>query len=279
MKCPSCGADAKGKFCEYCGSEVPKNNNTTINITNNFYGSSKSVNQVKPKKKTWLWVLGWICIFPVPLTILLLRKNSMKPIVKYCIIALAWLIYILIGISGDSTTQEPTTSKPLTTQNVELTTPITTDKQEPEVISIVYVEDEVVNRFITEFNNNTEFEITDIREGNIRTKFFGYANDRYLEMINANNAGAEAFSLRINGGQEESDKLSMYDVFRASVKIFDPSITDEIIDAVLEEFNTKDVMIEGYKIGDTITVTYVPTKELSWGKNDCRIDILASNYK
>lgn len=279
MKCPSCGADAKGNFCEYCGNEIPKDNNTTINITNNFYEGSTSVNQVKPKKKTWLWVLGWIFVFPLPLTILLLRKKGMKPIAKYCIIALAWLIYVLIGISGDSTTQEPAVAEPLTSQKVELTAPIATEKQEPEVISIVYAEDEVVNRFITEFNNNTEFEITDIREGNIRTKFFGYANDRYLEMINANNAGAEAFSLKINGGQEESDKLSMYDVFRASVKIFDPSITDETIDAVLDEFNSKDVLIEGYKIGDTITVTYVPTKELSWGKNDCRIDILASNYK
>lgn len=50
--------------------------------------------------KTWLWVLGWIIIFPVPLTILLLRKNEMKPAVKYGIIAAAWLLYLIIGLSG-----------------------------------------------------------------------------------------------------------------------------------------------------------------------------------
>lgn len=36
MKCPNCGAEAKGKFCEYCGSEMPKEK-ATINITNNYY--------------------------------------------------------------------------------------------------------------------------------------------------------------------------------------------------------------------------------------------------
>ena len=34
-----------------------------------------------------------------------------------------------------------------------------------------------------------------------------------------------------------------------------------------------------YVIGNSITVTYVPTKELSYGKNSCRIDIYASSYK
>lgn len=40
MKCPSCGAETKSaKFCEYCGSELPKDK-PNINITNNYYGDS-----------------------------------------------------------------------------------------------------------------------------------------------------------------------------------------------------------------------------------------------
>lgn len=39
-------------------------------------GNTASQEIVAPKKrKTWLWVLGWICIFPLPLTILMLRKK------------------------------------------------------------------------------------------------------------------------------------------------------------------------------------------------------------
>ena len=68
-------------------------------------------------------------------------------------------------------------------------------------------------------------------------------------------------------------------MFREAVKILDPSVTDEMIDAALAEFDNKDVLIEGYTLGDSIIVTYVPIKELSYGKNSCRIDISASNYK
>ena len=40
MKCPSCGAETNSaKYCEYCGSELPKNN-SSINITNNYYGNA-----------------------------------------------------------------------------------------------------------------------------------------------------------------------------------------------------------------------------------------------
>lgn len=357
MKCPSCGAETQGKFCEYCGSEMPKEK-STVNITNNYYGGAapqehtevdnnigkcpncgnskitfkrervgtatqsrsrknyigtgrqgQSVSQSAYRtigvcqncgytwnpnatnkgsgKKTWLWVLGWICIFPLPLTILLLRKKDMKPAVKYGIIAVAWVLFLVIGMAGNSETDVPQTDTPPSynetvqgdqtadnlTENNDTTS---TDGTEETVI---YAEDTVVNRFITEFNQNSAYEITDISKGNIRTKYFGYANGRYLEMINANDAAAEAFSLTINGGQETADKQTMYEVFREAVKVLDPAITDEMIDTALAEFDNRDVLIEGYTIGDSITITYVPIKELSYGKTSCRIDILASNYK
>ena len=182
MKCPSCGAETQGKFCEYCGSEMPKEN-STVNITNNYYGGAAPQEQTEvdnnvgkcPKcgnskitfkrervgtatqsrsrknyigtgrqgqsvsqsayrtvgvcqncgytwnpnatnkgsgKKTWLWVLGWICIFPLPLTILLLRKKDMKPAVKYGIIAVAWVLFLVIGMAGNSETDVPQTDTP-----------------------------------------------------------------------------------------------------------------------------------------------------------------------
>ena len=44
MQCPKCGAQVNGKFCEYCGSELPKNQPNTINsnnshttVINNYY--------------------------------------------------------------------------------------------------------------------------------------------------------------------------------------------------------------------------------------------------
>ncbi len=42
MKCPNCGAEANGAFCEYCGSKMAER---PINIINNYYGTSQSNNQ------------------------------------------------------------------------------------------------------------------------------------------------------------------------------------------------------------------------------------------
>ena len=44
MKCPNCNAETKdAKFCEYCGSELPKEK-SNINITNNYYGTDNKDN-------------------------------------------------------------------------------------------------------------------------------------------------------------------------------------------------------------------------------------------
>ena len=52
------------------------------------------------RRKTWLWVLGWICIFPVPLTIIILNKEDMSKKARYGIIAAGWILYLLIGLGG-----------------------------------------------------------------------------------------------------------------------------------------------------------------------------------
>ena len=47
-----------------------------------------------------MWVLGWICIFPVPLTIIMLNKEDMNKKARYGIIAAGWILYLLIGLGG-----------------------------------------------------------------------------------------------------------------------------------------------------------------------------------
>lgn len=171
MKCPSCGAETNGKFCEYCGSELPKdkinvgvcpkcgNSNITFKrerigtatqrtSRKNVIGTGRTGQSVSQSayrtvglcqncghtwnpnagksgsgRKTWLWVLGWICISPVPLTILLLRKKDMKPTVKYSIIAAAWLLFFAIGISGNSEADVLQTDTPLQTESVQTEQP------------------------------------------------------------------------------------------------------------------------------------------------------------
>lgn len=137
MKCKYCGGeiDNNSKNCPFCGSSIsfeekkeleqlnkqgcPRCSSTNISFRREQVGvaknkkGSRTLYQTKgicndcgctwttdaPKKsKTWLWVLGWIFIFPLPLTILLLRKKGMKPALKYGIIAGAWVIFLLFVI-------------------------------------------------------------------------------------------------------------------------------------------------------------------------------------
>lgn len=48
----------------------------------------------KPRKRrTLLWILGWLFIFPLPLTILLHRSRKLPAAVRYLLIFIAWIIY------------------------------------------------------------------------------------------------------------------------------------------------------------------------------------------
>lgn len=42
MRCPNCGADANGKFCEYCGTKIPREAPENVTIINNYYNSSSN---------------------------------------------------------------------------------------------------------------------------------------------------------------------------------------------------------------------------------------------
>lgn len=123
MTCPGCGsqlkvdADEKQAKCEFCGKtmliddgvqhiqydnaesagyEFEKGRQRAIAETNNMIINSNN----KTKRKTWLWVLGWIFIFPVPLTLVLIKKDSLDKKIKYGILAAAWVLYFIFVIAA-----------------------------------------------------------------------------------------------------------------------------------------------------------------------------------
>lgn len=118
----------------------------TVGLCQNCgYTWNPNVNSTNVEKKgspTWLWVLGWICIFPLPLSILLLKKKDMKPALKYGIIVVAWIIYLFIGLFGDSKNTNNTTSKQ--TENVQIEQSMN-ETQEKTVESTESKTSEVVN--------------------------------------------------------------------------------------------------------------------------------------
>lgn len=120
MKCPHCGGEVSGECCDYCGSELKKDPQPIIHITNNYYGTpapeekqddSPNVTQ-KPNKKLVWWILGWIFIFPLPLTVLLMRNKNMSPWLKYSIVAAVWIVWLTIGVFGGTESYETPTDVP-----------------------------------------------------------------------------------------------------------------------------------------------------------------------
>lgn len=155
-------------------------------------------------------------------------------------------------------------------KSTEETSKETTTETETEKI---YANDELVNKFISDYNASSEYPLKNIKQGNIRTKYHGTANGCWVEMINATKAGAEAFCVSISGVPDDNSQAVK--VFVEMVKILDPALTEEQINNATSELETYSALTDNFW-GDYISITYVPQNEYN---ESCRIDIYAYNYK
>lgn len=292
MKCPNCGAEAKGEFCEYCGSEMSKEK-TAINITNNYYvnaedkphkkdSKSAKATTMNKKKRTWLWVLGWICIFPLPLTILLLRKKNMKPAVKYGIIAVAWLLFFAIGSSGNRETGTTQNNTPAPTEvvQVEQATTATTEAI-PETTEVIpetaesnspWAKQEAnIRRFVREYNEISDNPITGIEFRNNHTIAYYIADGFSITNIKVSDHDDMGFffTFEFSDGTASLEKYENF--MRDAVMVFDPNVDigekfkeananlDTVIhlsDSISIKYHyIKDAI--GYQAGDTYIITLI----------------------
>ncbi len=293
MRCPHCNAEVQGTHCSYCGSELPqkavkkvgcpKCSSNNVSFTREKQGEVRGTNskhtihrtvglckdcghtwytdttpqqtQAQPttKKKTWLWVLGWIFLFPLPLTILLLRKKEMNPKIKYGIIIAAWVIYLIIGLSGntDDTTSDTSTTPDTTIEETSSTTndeqvenntsDTINDNTTEENIEEPVDEFAIIDTFIDKYNDVAVNTISDIVEMDIqgddyRTEFRLNAFKSALGKKGSITGGRINI---VNYGTWENDTIRFYvttdnldnaiDIYTTIIHILDSSITDEEI--------------------------------------------------
>lgn len=115
--CPRCGSSNTQFQRENQGEIRGKQSKQIIHRTVGFckdcgatWYPNSSANEVPKKRKTWLWILGWLFIFPVPLTILIVRNQRLNKWLKVGIIAVGWIAYLLIVLCNrveDNKTTEP----------------------------------------------------------------------------------------------------------------------------------------------------------------------------
>lgn len=97
--CPDCGTVYYTAVCPECGRKDGTRRSANAEYTI-YTPVQKADARPEAKRRTWLWALGWIFIFPVPLTILMARNRKLNKWVKAGIIAAAWIVYLAIGFSG-----------------------------------------------------------------------------------------------------------------------------------------------------------------------------------
>ena len=218
-----------------------------------------------------LWAIyGSILLAVLPIKFIKKKVDSGQwekgKTIKICSISIvAFILLVVIG-SVFSKKDEPD----IYAQELE-TQPQTTLETE---ITVEYAKDELINKFINEYNAIAKYQMQDISKGNIRTKYHCSANDCWIEIINATGAAAEAFTISINAGNSDGAEEKAFAVFADMAKVLDSELTDvQINNSILTLENG-----EKCTLSDDFTIEYSPSAEVSWGKTDCKITITSKNY-
>lgn len=293
MKCPNCNAELGSKrICDYCGSQIsidsikeqelmnkkgcPKCNSTNIQFRRENQGEirgkkSKKViyktvgfckdcgatwtppEEVKPKRKTWLWVLGWIYIFPIPLTIIMLKNTKLVKWLRMTIIAIAWLLYIGFFISvataedtSANVSNESTTSQASIVNEQISETPEATSEKNP------YADNEqVIRKFVEHYNKQNKQQITDIEWKNNHT-IANISFDDKFGYVNTGRAPIFTVEFEFTNGIELVDTYD--EIIKNIISVLESTLTDsEIIDAIQQAKNNDQQYI---RLGNNTSIQY-----------------------
>lgn len=125
LKCSQCNGDMtfdsnrKVFICKYCGNVESVDESDDVQIQRIKSQAYKDVemarqqtelqkeqmyyDEERKKKNLVWWVLGWICFFPVPLTILIWRNKEMDKKKKGILTAAVWIgVLIVTALFGES---------------------------------------------------------------------------------------------------------------------------------------------------------------------------------
>ena len=266
--CPNCGVKVgtKAKKCPMCGKEYFSAACPDCGYMNNLdiaeSGDSSTTVHPQKKKRLWLWVLGWIFIFPVPLTILIVRNQKLNRWAKIGIIAATWILYLAIGlIGGDTPNNLEISDDSQAMVNTEMNvndSNITEKRDAPSKESTI---DNLVNGFNAVSENKLEyvgdFVVSSEDSGHYRTEFrlgaykdavgksykFG---DQIVDIISRQSLYGD-IDVRIytdNASFDQCKELILY-----ASKILDPTMTDDTLnDAIAYVENNKKA--NGYYYGE-----------------------------
>ncbi len=123
--CPVCRTEYYTNACPNCGY-LPRTPRPAAQAYTPTYAPRSA-----PPKRIWLWVLGWIFIFPLPLTLILVRNKTMNKSLKIAIIVAAWVIYATLGIVSNLDDRAESTAPSTYVQATESTPTLSPTEDTP----------------------------------------------------------------------------------------------------------------------------------------------------
>ena len=280
--------DNDALVCQYCGC-VNRNDNSVTrgNIERNTQAPRK-------KSKLWLWVLGWMCFFPIPLTILVARSKKLNNVAKAVILILFWGILIRVGTkkeklgditgtteivrempsqddtSGESMSQESTavestqeTQTPVTAQSisfVEIKNVMNVGDtwQAVAIISPENTQDKTVV-----WTSSNEAVATVDRDGNISVEEHKDVDKRLMQVItdwnrtDDNNIGHEwSYDIRINGERAKGEmEVAVGDNISFSARMEEEDTKPDIGSESASHTVTKEDIMNGFSTSLEVVVT------------------------
>ena len=149
----------------------------------------------------------------------------------------AMIIFSGCGSSNSSTAAEET-SVEATVADTEGAAVQT--EQPAEEKAEKYVEDEVVNAFITNYNAISESPFEEITNGNIRTKFYAKSYGYYLELLHANDTDNMHVRITETNDTAEAGTQGMNNVFHDCIAAIDGTISDDEINAFFDNMASQE---------------------------------------
>lgn len=112
------------------------------------------------KKNLWLWILGWLIFFPIPLTVLIVRSGKLGKTLKGVILTLLWLPIVLLGIAGSKAEPETVDVDKAVTETVETIAETTTSAETATVETTAETTTEIIIETTTAAETTTEATTT-----------------------------------------------------------------------------------------------------------------------
>lgn len=195
---------------------------------------------------------------------------------KLYVLLILSLCLTLFACGGNADTYTNTDESNVSDDVIIEETPIIDDNQNDKVATdsmpVFFESDEVVDKFFASYNAIAEVVIPaeEIEKGNIRTKALVYIDDLSLEIINA----SDFLSVSMSSSADNENTI-LYAIFRDTIKAVKADTADEDIRSAWDAIHKSGFLVEDYDFNG-VSITYVPSKELSWGTSDPRVDMEVS---